>query len=139
MVDRATDLASIVVGAPGGAGGLDSVIEDFSRRAAEMKREGHWNAGGIQSIVDALKAVKSGNATLERPGRMYEVNILADPERFLDWSKPISEQSAPVREAYERITGARDPKLAEIRTREIDEIMNALASDRDPVTKSNAE
>ena len=26
------------------------------------------------------------------PGRMYEVNINADPEHFLDWDKPLSEQ-----------------------------------------------
>lgn len=33
------------------------------------------------------------------PGRIYEVNINADPEHFLDWDKPLSEQSPQVREA----------------------------------------
>lgn len=32
-------------------------------------------------------------------GRMYEVNIKADPEHFLDWDKPLSQQSGAVRKA----------------------------------------
>jgi hypothetical protein len=31
-------------------------------------------------------------------GSMYEVNIKADPAEFLDWDKPLNEQSAKVRE-----------------------------------------
>jgi hypothetical protein len=33
-------------------------------------------------------------------GRMYELNIKADPELFLDWDKPLSEQTSKVREAF---------------------------------------
>jgi hypothetical protein len=33
------------------------------------------------------------------PGHMYEVNIGADPEHFLDWDKPLSEQSQHVQDA----------------------------------------
>lgn len=33
------------------------------------------------------------------PGHMYEVNIKADPEHFLDWDKPLKEQSQYVRDA----------------------------------------
>jgi hypothetical protein len=29
---------------------------------------------------------------IETPGHMYEVNINADPEHFLDWDKPLSQQ-----------------------------------------------
>ena len=32
------------------------------------------------------------------PGRMYEVNIDADPEDFLDWDAPLSQQSEKVRQ-----------------------------------------
>jgi len=32
-------------------------------------------------------------------GKMYEVNINADPEHFLDWDKPLSEQPASVQNA----------------------------------------
>ena len=52
---------------------------------------GIMQAYGIQE--DAAKlAVHSAN-----PGRMYEVNINADPARFLDWDKPVSINS-PLRE-----------------------------------------
>lgn len=34
------------------------------------------------------------------PGRMYEVNIRANPEDFLDWDKPLAEQPEAVRQAY---------------------------------------
>jgi len=36
-------------------------------------------------------------------GSMYEVNIKADPELFLDWDLPLGQQSAAVREAVERL------------------------------------
>lgn len=32
------------------------------------------------------------------PGKMYEVNINASPDQFLDWDKPLSEQSASIRD-----------------------------------------
>jgi hypothetical protein len=37
------------------------------------------------------------------PGKMYEVNINADPEHFLDWDKPLSEQHPKVQEALSGI------------------------------------
>lgn len=37
-----------------------------------------------------------------RRGRMYEVNIKADPDRFLDWDKPFAEQSPAVQAAMRR-------------------------------------
>lgn len=36
------------------------------------------------------------------PGRMYEVNINADPDTLLDWDKPLGQQSPQVREALAR-------------------------------------
>jgi hypothetical protein len=41
-------------------------------------------------------------------GRMYEVQINADPDRFLDWDKPLSAQPEPVREALGKIPWAED-------------------------------
>lgn len=34
-----------------------------------------------------------------KKGHMYEVNIRANPEEFLDWDKPVAQQSQSVREA----------------------------------------
>lgn len=56
---------------------------------------GIMQAYGIQE--DAAKlAVHSAN-----PGRMYEVNINADPARFLDWDKPKFQQSEQVKAALQ--------------------------------------
>jgi hypothetical protein len=54
--------------------------------------------------------------TIDVPGRMYEVNIKADPEHFLDWDKPLSEQSEHVRQALEAAgVKAENPMLAQLR------------------------
>jgi hypothetical protein len=42
------------------------------------------------------------------PGHMYEVNINAPPEHFLDWDKPLSEQSPQVQQAL-----STNPRVAE--------------------------
>lgn len=44
-----------------------------------------------QSLAD-LQKLKAGGSL--DTGHMYEVNIDADPEQFLDWDKPLSEQPA---------------------------------------------
>jgi len=45
----------------------------------------HWRAHGVGETPPT--------------GRMYEVNIGADPGHFLDWDKPLSEQSQHVQDA----------------------------------------
>jgi hypothetical protein len=42
-----------------------------------------------QTLIDAVKDNKFFNGM---SGRMYEVEIAADPQHFLDWDKPLSEQ-----------------------------------------------
>jgi len=49
-----------------------------------------------------------GKGTPENLGHMYEVNINAPPEHFLDWDKPLSEQSAQVQQAL-----SANPRVAE--------------------------
>ena len=48
---------------------------------------------------------------------MYEVNIKANPEQFLDWDKPLSQQPKAVREALERMgaTGERGGPYGKMR------------------------
>jgi hypothetical protein len=60
----------------GGAEGYASAVEEDLRFLEKFKETGEWT-----------------------PGRMYEVNVDANPEDFLDWDKPLSEQSEKVREA----------------------------------------
>ena len=40
---------------------------------------------------------------VDNPGSMYEVNIKADPEHFLQWDKPLSEQHPKVQEALAKV------------------------------------
>jgi hypothetical protein len=56
----------------------------------------------VAQAVDLLK----GNADLSgaKPlGRLYEVRLNAEPEQFLDWDKPLYQQSEPVRAALEKV------------------------------------
>lgn len=46
-------------------------------------------AGKLQDIAPA-----------STPGRLYEVNIKADPDQFLDWDKPLSQQSEALRDRF---------------------------------------
>lgn len=67
-----------------GIGG--SIIE------ASQSMGGGWRAMGADG-----EFIRSGPS----PGRMYEVNIKADPDQFLDWDKPLSQQPEGVRRALE--------------------------------------
>jgi hypothetical protein len=46
---------------------------------------------------------QSGQYSYDKSGRLYEVNIKANPEDFLDWDKPLSQQSEAVRSMFEAI------------------------------------
>ena len=45
-------------------------------------------------------------------GKMYEVNINADPSHFLDWDKPLSEQHPVVQDAANKIINDIEQKNA---------------------------
>jgi hypothetical protein len=69
--------------------------DKYRRAAADWLKD---NRDAVQSKVN---------------GHMYEVNIKADPEHFLDWDKPLSQQSEKIQQLYnERVA----PSL---KTREI--------------------
>lgn len=67
---------------------------------------GDWEAfkrgqSGITKELDAAIAdIDSRGGVSYKPasGKMYEVRINADPESFLDWDKPLSQQGEAVRE-----------------------------------------
>jgi hypothetical protein len=46
-------------------------------------------------------------------GKMYEVSIKADPDQFLDWDKPLSQQPPKVKEALSKLAGERGLPEAE--------------------------
>jgi len=53
----------------------------------------------------SLQRMEERGIDLGHGGKMYEVNIDADPEAFLDWDKPLSEQPANAISILERIRG----------------------------------
>ena len=59
------------------------------------------------ALLQAHELLKSGATPNPTPaGHMYQVNIAADPEHFLDWDKPFSEQSQHVQDALTKAQGA---------------------------------
>jgi len=53
----------------------------------------------LAEISALQKRMTDARAAIPPSGSMYEVNIGADPEHFLHWDKPLSEQSPQVQEA----------------------------------------
>ena len=61
---------------------------------AQMNRDLAANALSAAREIEG-KQIGYGKSV---PGRMYEVDIHADPSRFLDWDKPFREQPAPAQD-----------------------------------------
>lgn len=55
---------------------------------------------GGKASAQKLAAYERGEVDAINPGRMYEVSIKANPDEFLDWDKPLSQQSEKVRAAF---------------------------------------
>lgn len=74
-----------------GANGYDKALKQAEEFAA---------SGFIpQTEVDAIRALKGATIKSVPRGKMYEVEIDADPDTFLDWDKPLSQQSPAVSKA----------------------------------------
>ena len=61
-----------------------------------------------------MRVLKRMDTSKLKAGHMYEVNINADPDDFLDWDKRLSEQPENVRKAYGRVSAAGDSDLTEL-------------------------
>jgi len=57
---------------------------------------------GYMEIADAVDALNADDF-VHVPGSMYEVEINADPNAFLDWDKPLSEQHPAIRPALDKV------------------------------------
>lgn len=62
-------------------------------------------------LVDAADVIARRMSVKIPPGRVYEVSLNAHPDDFLDWDKPLSEQSAKVRAAVDNIQEIKDAVL----------------------------
>lgn len=77
-------------------------VQDIDKAIEEVKRtmQGPLRGRALQGLE--AQRVMAVEASRVPAGRMYEVNIHADPERFLDWDKPMAEQGDAVRAALAR-------------------------------------
>ncbi len=80
--------------------GIEKVLKPY-RDINEAARD-YAGAAGTQ-FVPAYEAAFAKARELaiagQNKGRMYEVNINAHPDQFLDWDKPLAQMSDPVKKA----------------------------------------
>lgn len=94
-------------------GDLSALSESYRKSLAEMDPTNAWDRMSEPMLRRKLAAVEdwlASGAQPVNPGRMYEVRINADPNDFLDWDKPLSQQSEKVRGALAPIYP--DPKVS---------------------------
>jgi hypothetical protein len=82
--------------------GIDPAIE---RAQGLLQNDPHDDR--VRRDLEKLYALKAKNAAPHK-GHMYEVHINAHPNHFLDWDKPISEQSEHVQKAIKHIASQLD-------------------------------
>lgn len=84
-------------------------LDRVSKELAGWEQSGQAKADYMQRAVADARRVKAGiesalaGAPVQKTGRMYEVSINADPEDFLDWDAPLSQQSEKVRQAVGKV------------------------------------
>lgn len=77
-----------------------AVKEELDRHIARAAQSNDFDL--YKSLSDqrlALDRMSETGIDMNRPGRLYEVRINANPDDFLDWDKPLSQQSEKVRGA----------------------------------------
>jgi hypothetical protein len=95
-------------------GDRDAAMAELRNRVdTSLARGGSYE--GAQKLMQARNIVNTNPGVA---GHMYEVNIKADPEHFLDWDKPLSEQSQAVKDmvlnsrGFERRTADEADRMA---------------------------
>jgi hypothetical protein len=77
-----------------------SVLQQLTSHPIDVVRKSapdHW-----KPVIDYIE--KHGLARPEKPGRMYEVAIHADPERLIDFDAPFERQHSVVQDAFKHLS-----------------------------------
>lgn len=90
-------------------GDFTSTVADAANRADRLDR-----------------LIKSDTVEQVNPGSMYEVRINANPDDFLDWDKPLSEQPQAVLDRLKRL---RDPIRGDVSIGDMVETIEAAKAD----------
>jgi hypothetical protein len=101
LFDPTNELSHMNVRVAARKGGVDAAIARANEILAS-KDMPEATLAMARKDLDLLSNLKARGGAEPNPGHMYEVRINAEPEHFLDWDRPLSEQSPTVREAIER-------------------------------------
>jgi len=88
-IENAKYWASLNGGIKPGIKHYENVLQNIDQLPAAYGPDARQSA---EAALDYLKKVDAGEIELPREGRMYEVNVNANPEDFLDWDAPLSDQ-----------------------------------------------
>ncbi len=89
------------------AGDLKAAYDDFQGNLQELWALKQKGALVPQELADRIEASQMKYSDLHaNAGHMYEVQVNADPAHFLDWDKPLSEQTPHVQEALAKVPWA---------------------------------
>src|SRR5574337_156390 len=100
-----------------GAGQYGTWPGKFGISTTIADRLNDWRAqvesGGSVSVDDAPASLRK-RLKIERQGRLYQVELAPEPDEYLLWDKPLSEQSEKVKAALEKagIVGSSTKKQA---------------------------
>jgi hypothetical protein len=89
-------------------------LEDFILRSI---RSGNGPVGVMQDLAEnhPYLSFEDAHAAYQRvdaaKAKIYDTQINADPEHFLDWDKPATEQSEPVKQALNQLWEAKGGSL----------------------------
>jgi hypothetical protein len=91
-------------------------------------------AEAADAAVEKLSGWMRDNAVQRPGGHMYEVRINADPDDFLDWDAPLSEQSPQVRVASPEMPAGRGrDAIDRLYSQEADQIREAFGRGEVPM------
>jgi hypothetical protein len=79
----------------------DATPDIIAQEAANFVTSGGRRPRWMQD--ETYDAMRAANLPKADPGSMYEVNINADPEDFLDWDMPLAGQSPNIRDSVRKL------------------------------------
>lgn len=94
---------------------IDGMIEEFRNRisveeAAKKDSLQPWLSDdrvlGFEEIIGLLEKLKGRGKEFVRGGRLYTVELAPQDDEWLDWDKPLSQQSEKVQAGLLRVLGA---------------------------------
>jgi hypothetical protein len=102
----------------GGPGNMSSNIPGDAVRWADQKLADQMDDAKAAGDFEWFNKIRDQRNELSRmrddplggKGHMYEVNINADPDAFLDWDKPLSEHSEATRQAIAAAAANFEPR-----------------------------